>query len=80
LFAHPDVDFAGLQTRQVLPDSVAPLPTKFPLIQHPAWQLPPLQIWPLPQPVPLPSCDHDVADEEGWQVWQGLVELTAPLG
>jgi hypothetical protein len=42
--------------------------------------LPPLQTWPVPQPVPFANGDHEVAETEGWHVWHGLVELTAPLG
>jgi predicted component of type VI protein secretion system len=53
-----------------------------PPIQHPVWQLPPLQTLPLPLPpqlVPFPSGDHCVALTEGWQDWQEFVWLTAPV-
>jgi hypothetical protein len=59
LFDQVEVDFVGLQIWQVFAP-VPPLVMK-PPIQHPAWQLPPLQTLPLPMPpqfVPLPSGVH----------------------
>lgn len=72
-------DFAELHAWQVFPALVTPLPTKAPPIQHPVWQLSPLQTWPVPQLVPFPSGVHDVEEEEAWQVRHELAESTAPL-
>lgn len=43
---------AGLQIWQVFDELVVPLPTSAPSIQHPLWQAPPLQTWPVPHFAP----------------------------
>jgi hypothetical protein len=77
LFDQLEVLFDGLQTWHVFAGVVVPTPTKPLFIQHPAWQLPTLQIWPALHVWPLPTCVHAVAVDEGWQIRQGFASLTA---
>jgi hypothetical protein len=79
LFDQLVVDFVGEQIWQVFVPLAAPLPMKVAPIQHPVWQLPPLQIMPLPHEAPLPSCVQEVADDEGWHVRQAFAALAAPV-
>jgi hypothetical protein len=79
LFDQSVVVLLGVQIWQVFVVLVAPLPTNAPLIQQPAWQLPPLQIWPVLHVAPLASCVHEVADDEGWQTRQGFASFAAEV-
>jgi len=79
LFDQPDVVFDGVQIWQVFVALVAPLPTNVPPIQHPAWQLPVLQTFPLAQLLPSASGDQVVAETAGWQVRQLFCWLGAPV-
>jgi hypothetical protein len=62
-----------------LPGLTAPLVYTVLPIQQPLWQATELQIWPVPQFVPSVLLVHAVSAVPGWQVWQALTGLTAPL-
>jgi hypothetical protein len=74
-----EVVVAGLQNWQVFAGLVAPLPTSAPPIQHPLWQVAPLQTCPVPQPEPLALDVHEVSAYAVWQVWQAFAGLAAPF-
>jgi hypothetical protein len=61
LLDQPDVLAAGLQIWQMFDESVVPLPTRAPSIQHPLWHVPPLHTWPMPQLAPLALVVHEVS-------------------
>jgi hypothetical protein len=81
LFDHAVVDTDGLHTWQLFVALCVPLVTNCPEIQHPAWQLPPLQTFPLPQLAPLVGEHVPVPHElhSPQVVWQHVPLTQWPL-
>ncbi len=59
---------------------VWPLVRTVPPMKQPVVQVPDEQIWPAPQPVPMPVTGlHAVVETPGWQLWHGVAGFAVPL-